>query len=118
MKRIRTHALTGRALDWAVQACMPNTGMSATHYWADTPDGEDDFLIPPYTSDPRAAHPIIVREDISVQKKHDGWWLAGIYNLNDDLEFIQLSHEHLEAAMRTYVHKVLGEAVEVPEALL
>lgn len=62
--------------------------------------------------------PISERNGISSQKKHDGWWLACIYNLNDEGEHYQVSHNRLEAEMRCYVASKLGNEVEVPDELI
>ena len=62
--------------------------------------------------------PIKTRERISTQIKHDGWWVACIYNVNDDPTYMQLGSSELVAAMRCYVTSKLGNTVEVPEELV
>lgn len=61
--------------------------------------------------------PIIERERISLSIKHDGWWLAQIYNINDDPRWLTLGQTPLIAAMRCYVASKLGDEVEIPEEL-
>ena len=62
--------------------------------------------------------PIIERERISIEIKHDGWWLAQIYNINDDPRWLVVADTPLIAAMRCYVASKLGEEVEIPEERL
>jgi hypothetical protein len=63
------------------------------------------------------AGPISEREGISSQKKHDGWWVACIYDINDEPKHYALSHSRLEAEMRCYVASKLGDTVDIPDEL-
>lgn len=103
---MKTSELIGPALDWAVGRCV---GRVVTKYNYDTP----------YTpsTDWSQGGPIIERERISLSIKHDGWWLAQIYNINDDPRWLTLGQTPLIAAMRCYVASKLGDEVEIPEEL-
>lgn len=62
--------------------------------------------------------PLLKSNRISIMQKHDGWWRACIFDLNDDLFCLQLADDPLIAAMRCFVASKLGDEVDVPEELL
>ena len=62
---------------------------------------------------------LIEEFNISLQRKHNGWWMASIqYNYADEPEFLHLDHKPLTAAMRCLVSSRLGPVVKVPAGLL
>lgn len=62
---------------------------------------------------------LIEEFSISLQKRHDGWWMASIqYNYDDEPQFLQLDHQPLVAAMRCLVLSRLGPVVKVPACLV
>ena len=62
--------------------------------------------------------PIIAQNRISLTQKHDGWWRACIYDLNDSPTHLHLAHEPLIAAMRCFVASKLGHRITIPKSLL
>lgn len=113
MRKIKTSEATGAALDWLVAKCE-----GATYSPCRTYDGIGmEYPAATYSTDWAQGGPIKSVNRISTYIKHDGWWVACVYNLNDEPEFIQLAHDELIAAMRCYVASVLGDEVEVPEEL-
>ena len=118
--KIKTADLTGAALDWmvgvalgyelnlygvdpSIRARVPGLGVHAPwsprRYW-------------------NQGGPIKTRERISTFIKHDGWWIACIYDLNDEDQHMMLAHDELIAAMRCLVASKLGGEVDVPEEVL
>jgi hypothetical protein len=111
---MKVSELTGPALDWAVgmvEGFEPKMvkGQLET-LWTD--NGWK-----PSTNWSQGG-PIIEQERISLEIKHDGWWVAQIYNVNDDPRCVCLDHSPLVAAMRCYVASELGGEIEIPEELL
>jgi hypothetical protein len=108
---MRTSELQGAALDWAVAKCKwLMQGQIAI-------DGVTQGFFEPST-DWSQGGPIIEREKISLECKHDGWWVASYqYNYSDYKEYICLADTPLIAAMRCYVASRLGDEVELPEEL-
>lgn len=103
--KIKTSELVGNALDWAV----------ATANGEDISEGLTDDER--YSTNWAQGGPIKSANRISTEIKHDGWWVACIYDLNDDRTFIHLDHDELVAAMRCYVASKLGDEVEIPGEL-
>jgi len=62
--------------------------------------------------------PIKTKHRISTSIKHDGWWVATIYDMNDEPGMVFLAHDELTAAMRCLVYSVLGFQVAVHSELL
>lgn len=113
--KIKVSAATPKQLDWMVcRALHPVADMSATHVWLDTGDGEDDFPIEKYSTDPAAAYPIIEREDIDVVRVRvfAKFWSAS------NLSIQVFGATPLIAAMRCYVASKSGDIVEIPDELL
>lgn len=107
--KIKTAKLTGVALGWAVAESRGHANLWMHDYI------RGYFNYP--SVDWAQGGPIKTDNNISTQKKHDGWWLACIYDINDEMTHIQLAHSELEAAMRCYVTSKLGDEVEVPDEL-
>ncbi len=112
--KIKTRDLTKITLDWAVAKCN-----NAHGDWVDPAHFKSTHAMGMFNHSSSAdqCQPIVERERISCQNKHDGWWLACIYDINDDPLHYQLSHSKMEAEMRCYVASQLGESVEVPDLL-
>ena len=112
--KIKTRDLTKITLDWAVAKCN-----NAHGDWVDPAHFKSTHAMGMFnhSSSAKQCQPIVERERISCQNKHDGWWLACIYDINDDPQHYQLSHSKMEAEMRCYVASQLGESVEVPDLL-
>jgi hypothetical protein len=118
---IKTHNLTGPALDWAVAKCE---GM--LEYIHDTNSGELWFYDREKGSD---AHfwpstnwaqggPIIEREVITlIHPRWDGWTAHKYDDRIEDESYTVDGPTPLIAAMRCYVASVLGDTVEIPEEL-
>ena len=121
--KIKTSELTGAALDWAVcRARHPEAGMSATHVWLDTGDGEDDFLIGKTSTDWAQGGPIIEREKIRFDDLPDNGIRAFIRRPVGRREILLMDCwdegiTPLIAAMRCFVASKLGDEVDVPEEL-
>lgn len=117
--KVDLNKVEGALLNWLVAFSLPNRGMSATHVWLPTDDGEDDFLIPNYCGDWNVGGPLSEAHRVSVEKKHDGWWMACIYNINDEPECgYYLAHSELVAKMRCVVASYCGAVVTVPADVL
>lgn len=112
---MKTSELTGAALDWAVAKCEGFKTLERGKAC--------EVLFPngvPFqpSTDWSQGGPIIEREKISLECKHDGWWVASYqYNYSDDKEYICLAADPLLAAMRCYVASKLGEDIDIPEGL-
>lgn len=126
MVKIKTSELTGAALDRAVSVAQGYdydivdgqvvTGMSVLITSGDFAGCHTDEVFSPSTNWAQGG-PIKSANRISTEIKHDGWWVACIYDLNDDRTFIHLDHDELVAAMRCYVASKLGDEVEIPGEL-
>ena len=101
---MRTSELEGQALNWAVNHAEGLTGvLSPVNYCGKWEHGG----------------PIIERESISIERKHDGWWMASYkYHYADDPMNLRLGNTPLIAAMRCYVASKLGDTVDIPEVLV
>ena len=120
---IKTHNLTGPALDWAVAKCEGHIHARRVVVDFKYRSGEDPVRWEPvldtyYSSayspstDWAMGGPIIEREGITVQRVTGALWDA----------YCQRIHRAdgptpLIAAMRCYVASVLGDTVEIPEEL-
>jgi len=111
---VKVSKATGPVLDWMVAKCEGASDDTLESYI----DGLREAGDGDYSTDWAQGGPIKTNNRISTQKKHDGWWLACIYDLNDEMTFVQLDHNELIAAMRCYVASKLGDEVEVLEGLL
>ena len=108
---VKTDELIGAALDWAVAKCEG-------FVQADDPPWEAGYEPFAYSTDWELAGPIIEREHISIEQKHDGWWTSSIkYNYQDDPKHLHLGENPLIAAMRCIVASKLGDTIEVPDEL-
>ena len=114
--KIKTSELTGPALDWAV---VKASGQNA-EYWLEKYASEDRrCMCESPSTDWSQGGPTIEREKISLEIKHDGWWVASFqYNYSDYKEHLQLAETPLIAAMRCYVASKLGDKVEVPNEFI
>ena len=126
--KINTNELTGAALDWAVAKCEGATDLEfdgvtwgfklggklrvLARGWA-----ESTTFLP--SSNWAQAGPIIEREKVSIECKHDGWWVASYqYNYSDEKEYLQLGETPLTAAMRCYCCAKLGDEIDIPDGLV
>lgn len=110
---MKTHELTGAALDWAVAKCEnvePDENNKPIWFG----DGDARVEYTPSTNWAQGG-PIIEREGISLDRVSDSLWVA------TRLEGISVSEEDgptpLVAAMRCYVASKLGDDIDVPEEL-
>lgn len=113
---MKTSELQGAALDWAVAKCkgeeIENYGSFGVAVIATR------SMYSPST-DWSQGGPIIERESISIERKHDGWWMASCkYHYADDPMYLVLGDTPLIAAMRCYVASKLGDEVDIPECLV
>ena len=115
--KVKTSDLIGAALDWAVAKCE---GFRYELYEHNRKKWENGLYRPQHwqpSTNWAQGGPIKTRERISTQIKHDGWWVACIYNVNDDPTYMKLAHSELVAAMRCYVASKLGDEVDIPNEL-
>ena len=123
--KIKTSELIDAALDFAVAQAIGTKpvynwrAFGVKHYgaWETDPAFGSAVMLRPYSSDWAQGGLIKTRERISTQIKHDGWWVACIYNMNDDPTYINLAHSELVAAMRCYVASKLGDEIDIPKEL-
>ena len=74
--------------------------------------------LPCHTQDKGAA--FLLMEDflISVENKHDGWWMASTKsNYMDEPEHLHLAKDPATAICRTFVSMMLGPNVDIPLAV-
>lgn len=126
MLHVVSRELSGFALNWAVASAMNipvvvHKGRVLTTIPSITaPVLEVEFGYKPFN--PVGAWavggPLKTGHRISTVQKHDGWWVACIYDMNDEAQFMEVSHDELEAAMRCLVQSHLGRNVLVPAELL
>ena len=129
--KIKTSELTGDALDLAVAKCKGLAthkdavlnGTTMHGWWISGLFSDPNTWTPLAMFNPSTdwsqGGSIIEREKISLECKHDGWWVASYqYNYVDDKEYLQLSETPLISAMRCYVASKLGDEVEVPDELI
>lgn len=124
--RVPTKTLIGRALDYAVAR---GAGCRVEHNY---PYAEDYIFygwwqcgpaywqpLNSYSTVWSLGGPLVAREKVSLEIKHDGWWVASMkFNHLDEAEFMQCADSPLVAAMRCFVASKFGGEVEVPERLL
>jgi hypothetical protein len=105
---MKTHELTGQALDWAVAKCEGRTWADAANFVAyHEDDGEMN-----YSTDWAQGGPIIERERIAVWATTDGWKAQ-----RSDTSNLTTAPTPLIAAMRCYVASKLGHEVDIPTEL-
>ena len=104
---MKTHELTGTALDWAVQQCEgQRTDIDFAWWWED---------YSPSTNWAQAG-PIIAQERITIQ--FDGDEIRCDLTTDSGLFFVGSDEINpLIAAMRCYVASVLGAEIDVPVEL-
>lgn len=102
--KIKTHALLGPALDWAVAMCE---GFLC--------DFKYNGSLVRYSTDWKHGGPIIEREEIALRaegmSKENAWFASTRSSLGE------YGPTPLIATMRCYVASRLGDEVEVPEGL-
>lgn len=127
--KVAVSDLEGSALDWAVamaEGLKPEDIYISHSILCRRLRDENGELTGRYQTGPdlifhrkwEAAGPIIVREGISTYRKHHGFCIACIYDLNDEETFMHCHEQLLVAAMRCYVESKLADVVDVPEELL
>lgn len=119
-----THALEGKALDYAVAIAegftrYPGDSAECGTVWhmdpSRTPFGPVMNVVNYTPSVSSQGDNIIDRERICTVIGHDGVWLAYIaQNYSDEPEFMCAGTTRREAAMRTHVLRRLGKKVELP----
>lgn len=128
---MKTHTLTGRALDYAVALAE---GRADPIYWFAPEPGDQDYIegedysqlfyvggpdrLGPYTPTlDKRGDDIIDREKIDTEYfRSEELWYASVF-LTD--EYVQHSGTtRREAAMRAYVASKLGDEIEIPKELM
>jgi hypothetical protein len=108
--KVKTSALTGAALDWAVAKCEVGAEFIG--------EIDDPHF---YSTDWAHGGPIIEREMISVSREFTSsaveWAAWTPAPIRDDAEAFGYGDSPLIAAMRCYVASNLGDEVEIPEEL-
>lgn len=119
---VKVSELKGIALDWAVAKCEKyhhSIRLNKYNEWEDlgrNSVGDDEYTYWSPSTNWAQGGPIIERENISLENKHDGWWVSSIkYNYADEPEFIQLDKSPLIAAMRCYVSLKVGYVIDIPD---
>ncbi len=107
-------------LNWAVATCaiadfsISGAGPNA---WMIYSPKRSAWMIYSPTTNWKQAGPIIEAARISIEIKHDGWWLARQYDINDDPQWMSVGETPLVAAMRCFVKSKHGDALEPPAYL-
>lgn len=116
--RINTRDLRDAQLNWAVAVCegvTPEYGPlytgSTLKAWRDMHTGE---AIKRYCSSFDHGMAVLIRNRVSMIRKHDGWWQGCIYDIYNTPLHTQFSRDFLEAGMRTLVASKLGEDIDLP----
>lgn len=116
--KIKTTDLIGPTLDWAVAKCEGFSEFQFWHTGAVTSRYENGITVTHnYSVNWDKAGPIIEKYQITVSIRHDGWWRAWLYDINDEPHTYVIGPTPLIAAMRCFVASKLGEEIEVPECL-
>lgn len=130
--RVKTSALSGLALDWAVAKCE-GYELNGPYKCFDgawcirEQDGSDGDVCPEYSTDWAQGGPIIERELIDLN--YDIHWIRDLLDPDDNGDRWYASKAGqdeqgcygptpLVAAMRCYVASKLGDEVELPEELV
>lgn len=142
MKSVKTRSLEGVDLDWMVAGCLGHKAylrhdfmrQRAQHVnhafpldWHLSVQTNDPIIgvietgetqvLPRYGADWLVAGQIIEQNQISLSIKHDGWWVACMYDINDEPKHMHVGSTPLEAAMRCLVDAKVGPVVQVPDGL-
>jgi hypothetical protein len=116
---MKTQDLTGAALDWAVEFALLSDQLPNAEQRRSVASRNQRIKSVGFSTNWSLMGPIIEREHISLNQRHDGWWVACIqYNYDDEARSIQLSHWPLISAARCFVASKLGDDVEIPDELL
>lgn len=124
--KIKTTELSGLALNWAVGKFVGDEVEIRRH------SGGSPWIVVIFysvfsgarvvtwepTESQHQAGDIIDRYGISTWRKHDGWWQACIYDVNDQPQHLSASSDRIRAAMLCFVRSKLGDEVDVPDELL
>ena len=107
--KIKTHDLSGPALNWAVAKCgfIPGTAASM-------------FEVRPYATDWSQGGPIIERERIGLwayQWDEEGNENPGWYAEDEGGDHVRTGPTPLIAAMRCFVASKMGDEIEIPDEL-
>ena len=113
--RMKTSALAGTALNWAVAICEGYKPKDFCPHDEHFRDEEDVWFSP--SDDWAQGGPIIEREGIELCRLKDGEWRGQLYEEGIDKMHREYGAAPLIAAMRCYVSSKLGEEVEIPEEL-
>lgn len=124
--KIKTNKLIGGSLDWAVatiESQRNDVSNSDKFYWKEVFSHWEEYSeCLTYSTDWSKGGPIIGRERISSTDQHGckgmELWMASLVLPDDNGTIIEWGPTHLDATMRCYVSSILGNIVEVPEALV
>lgn len=122
------HDVSGKALDYLVAVAMgwtdkPDDPIQKGFYW-NTNDSKSMYgaMVLKSSFTPTSlwsqGGPLKNSNRISTSIKHDGFWMACIYDINDEPTYMLLAQNELEAAMKCLVLSKLGSFVDVPSQLL
>lgn len=117
MIEMKTSELIGPALDWAVAKAEGYIDDPESWLHGASLEQVKAGTFKPSTNWSQGG-PLIEPNRISLMLRHDGWWIACVYNINDEAEYMQLAEDPLIAAMRCLAAAMLGDTVQVPQELL
>jgi hypothetical protein len=118
MTPVNTEKVSGRLLNWIIASSLHHKGINHERVRLDTDGGEHDFLIPNYSGDREIGYALTELHGISSAKKHDGWWVACRYNVNDDATDMTIGRYRLVTELQCYlIHKV-GRTFDVPDDII
>ena len=117
---MKVENMTNLQLNWAVATCaiagfsISGAGPSARIIYIPK---RSAWMIYSPTTNWKQGGKVIEGARISIARKHDGWWAACVYNVNDDPQWMSVGDTPLVAAMRCFVKLKYGDALEPPACL-
>ena len=117
---MKVDKMSNLQLNWAVATCaiagfrISGAGPSARIIYV--PKRSAWVIFSP-TTNWKQGGKIIEAAKISTEVKHDGWWLAKMYDINDDPRYVTIEETPLVAAMRCFVKSKYGDSLEPPSCL-
>lgn len=117
---MKVESMTNLQLNWAVATCaivgftVSGAGPYARVIYIPK---RSAWMVYSPTTNWKQGGAVIEAARITVEVKHDGWWVAMVYDINDAPQWMSVGETPLVAAMRCYVKSKFGDALEPPAGL-